>query len=161
MYLSYSTRTLATHGISKYEIKTSGLRGVPLCQLVNIHRRLQRSQSLKNVEKYSICAKTERNYMEDVNSQCVCFFQDFPRHTAHTALQVYCTHVYIRGEFLTFRIRIYYDIGLCAFPQPSDPIPVFYLQLIWQYFWPNFCLTSKALIRPSSTSWIYSTVQSA
>jgi hypothetical protein len=74
MYLSYTTRTLATHGTSKHEIKTSGLRDVPLCPMANIHISKDRSRFRTS---RTICAKTRRNCMEDVNSHCVCFFQGF------------------------------------------------------------------------------------
>jgi hypothetical protein len=97
MYLSYTTRTLATHGTSKHEIKTSGLQDVPLCPMANIHISKDRSRFRTS---RTICAKTRRNCMEDVNSHCVCFFQGFPRRISHATLQGYCTnlHVYIRGD---------------------------------------------------------------
>ena len=113
MCLSYTTRTLATHGTSKHEIKTSGLRDVPLCPLANIHISKDRSRFRTS---RSICAKAQRNCMEDVNFQCVCFFQGFPKRTAHANLQVYCNHLYIRCDCLTFRIWMYCDIGRCACP---------------------------------------------
>ena len=94
-FLFYVPKLHDTH-ISKHEIKTSGLRDVPLCSLVNIHVFKDRSRLRTS---RSICAKIQRNCMEEVNSQCVCFFQGFPRHTAHSGMQVFCTHLYEGWNF--------------------------------------------------------------
>jgi hypothetical protein len=65
-----------------------------LCPFENIHRRLPKIVDASERRE----AKTQRNCMGDVNSQCFCFFQGSPRHTAHEALQFYYTHFYTRDN---------------------------------------------------------------